>query len=353
MAKDQGTGHDLSAAAAMRLRVSRAGLASNWRTLRGRSNAGACGAVVKADAYGLGAAEVVSCLAKAGCRDFFVSTWRELQPLRSIAPDLGFSVLHGMRPGDMALALSGLGRPVLSSPVQVDLWKQAAGGACDVMIDTGLNRLGLRADEVGHLADLSIDTLMTHLASAEDAENPANARQLETFRKIAALVPAKRYSMANSAALYIPGDYALSLARPGLALYGGRPTATSTDIEPVVRLEAEVLQVRDVPSGECVGYGGAWRADRDSRIALLNIGYADGYVTGFANQGEATLAQGRARVAGRVSMDLTAVDVTGLDVSEGDWAELDFDLAEAAALVGVSQYELLVGLGRRFDRRWE
>jgi alanine racemase len=338
---------------ALRLTVDGDALAANWRWLRDRGGAAACGAAVKADGYGLGARETVARLAREGCRDFFVSSWAEAVALGELPAGCALSVLHGVRAADMAAALAGPARPVLCSPEQIARWKAAGGGPCDVMIDTGINRLGLRPDEIGLLDGLAIDTLMSHLACADEPGHPLNDTQRRRFAEIAAIVPARRTSLSNSAGLCIGLDYACDLTRPGLALYGGTPRAEAAGhIRPVARVEAEVIQVRAVRTGETVGYGATWTAARDSRIAVLNIGYADGYARAFSNAGRVCAGGAWLAVVGRVSMDLIAVDATGAIVAEGDWLALDPDLADAARRSGASQYELLTGLGRRYQRRW-
>lgn len=342
-----------SVASPLRLSLDGEALAANWRRLRAMGGTAACGAAVKADGYGLGAREVVERLAREGCRNFFVATWSELERLGRLAPGLEVSVLHGVRPDDLPQALAGTARPVLCSAAQVARWKAAGGGACDVMIDTGLNRLGLRPEEIDALEGLEIDTLLTHLACADDPDHPLNARQLTVFEAVAAGAPARRLSVANSGGVYLGRRFAFDLTRPGLALYGGAPNDRADDLRPVAHVEAQVVQVRRVPAGESVGYGATWTAARDSRIAILNIGYADGLFTAFSNRGRARVGDAWAPLVGRVSMDLAAVDATGLEVEEGDWAALDPDLRSASAASGLSQYELLTSLGRRFERRWK
>jgi alanine racemase len=223
------------------------------------------------------------------------------------------------------------------------------------MVDTGMNRLGLRVDEAlgGALDGLTIDTLMSHLASA-DEDSDQNARQLAAFRAVRDAVPARRYSLANSAGICLGGDYAFDLTRPGIALYGGIPrTEAVGHIAQVAIPESRILQVRSVAAGESVGYGAAWTAQRDSRIAVANLGYADGYLRCHAGSGGATWQGQQLPLVGRVSMDLTAFDVSAVEgLGEGDWIAIDYDLAETAAHTGLSPYELLTGLGRRFGRSW-
>ena len=340
----------------LRLNLDGAALTRNWRWFADRSGAAACGAAVKADAYGLGAAEVVPRLAAAGCLDFFVTTWEEARALAGACAGLSLSVLHGVRGADMAEASASAARPVLNSPAMVARWKKAAPGRpCDVMVDTGMNRLGLTLAEAtsGLLDGLVIETLMSHLACADEPEHPLNETQRARFAALTVAVPARRYSLANSAGICLGAGYTYDLTRPGLGLYGGVPGPAATGhIAAVARIEAQVLQVRDVAAGESVGYGATFVTDRSTRVAILNIGYADGYFRLLGPSGAALAGTTRCPVLGRVSMDLLAVDVTSADVTEGDWLSIERDLPAAAAASGLSQYELLTGLGHRYQRRW-
>ena len=339
----------------LRLILDGAALVANWRWLAGISGAPA-GAAVKADGYGLGARDVSRHLAEVGCRDFFVATWAEAEALGPLPDGANLSVLHGVRDEDMAAALASPARPVLNTPAMVARWKAAAPGRlCDVMVDTGINRLGLSMEDAGSglLDGLAIDLLISHLACADEPGSLMNERQRARFAQIVARTPAKRSSLANSAGACMGPAYGFDLIRPGLALYGGIPRAeASGNIVQVVRVEAQILQVRDVPVGGTVGYGATFTATAPTRIAILNIGYADGYLRAFAGHGVA-LHEGRiCPLAGRVSMDLIAVDIGGADVAEGDWLEVDYRLEVAARATGLSQYELLTGLGSRYQRRW-
>ncbi|WP_232834108.1 MULTISPECIES: alanine racemase [unclassified Sphingomonas] len=334
--------------APLRLRLDTAALTDNWRALARMSGGAACGAAVKANGYGLGATTVATRLAEAGCRDFFVATWAEaerLAPLRLPA----LAVLHGVRDEDMALAASGIARPVLGTPQQVARWRAAGGGACDVMVDTGMNRLGVSPDAVraGLLDGLAIDTLHSHLACA-DEDHAMNAAQRDAFAALRGATTARRMALANSAGIALGSGYHFDLTRPGVALYGGIPRAEFAGvIRQVAYPEAQILQRRTVPAGETVGYNATWTAARDTEVAILNLGYADGYRRAFSDRGSA--GGGTLPVIGRVSMDLVALDVTADPaLVEGDWVTLDYALPEAAARSGVSQYELLTGLGRRF-----
>ena len=338
---------------ALRLRLDSAALIQNWRWLQQVSGTRA-GAAVKADGYGLGARAVVRLLGEGGCRDFFVSSWAEAEALGDLPDGAALSVLHGVGPDDVEVALATAARPVLNTPGQVARWKEIAPDRlCDVMVDTGMNRLGLRMDEV-HLADgLTIDTLMSHLACA-DEDGAMNQVQLKRFRAICAAVPARRTSLANSAGICLGPDFGFDLVRPGLALYGGVPRREAEGhITQVAFPETEVVQRRTVKAGESIGYGATWEAERDTEAAILNIGYADGYLRCFAGKGGASVGAARLPLIGRVSMDLVAVDCSdAADLSEGDWVTMDYALPEAAAASGLSQYELLTGLSQRLERIW-
>jgi alanine racemase len=351
----QGGGHTaadvIDISAPLRLRLDTQALIDNWRTLDRMSGTAACGAAVKANGYGLGAIEVAKRLAGAGCRDFFVANWAEAQALAPLG--LPVSVLHGVREEDMPAALSGFARPVLNTAQQVARWKAAGGGACDVMIDTGMNRLGLAVDELDLLQGLQIETLMSHLACA-DEDSPMNERQRVAFAALSGRTQAKRLSLANSAGVALGGGYHFDLTRPGLALYGGAPRSQFKGATcQVVTPEAQVLQRRCVAAGETVGYGATWCAARDAEVGIVNLGYADGYFRSFSDRGSARSGSTMLPVIGRVSMDLVAVDVSAAPaLGEGDWIAIDFGLPEASAQSGMSEYELLTSLSPRFARHW-
>ncbi len=337
----------------LRLTIDRTAIQENWRWLQDRAGVPAA-AAVKANGYGLGARETAQALYKAGCRDFFVSTWGEAEELGPLPVGTSIVVLHGVGPRDIEAALDSDARPVLNTPEQVARWKEiAAGRPCDVMVDTGMNRLGLRADEIGVLEGLEIDTLHSHLACA-DEDHELNARQLERFRAVKTSVPAKRYSMANSAGICLGRDYSFDLVRPGLSLYGGVPRAEAEGhIRSVARVDAEIVQRRTIRAGETCGYGATFTAQADTEAAILNIGYADGYLRGFSSRGSAFAGEYALPVLGRVSMDLIAV---GCDAApglrEGEWVETAYDLPSAPLEPGLSQYELLTPPGDRFERHW-
>jgi alanine racemase len=337
----------------LRLTIDRTAIQENWRWLQNRAGVPA-GAAVKADGYGLGARETAHALYQTGCRDFFVSTWAEAEELGPLPVGASIIVLHGVGPKDAEAALASNARPVLNTAEQVARWKEIAPGRpCDVMIDTGMNRLGLRPDEIAVLDGLTIDTLHSHLACA-DEDHALNGSQLARFREVKASGPATRYSMANSAGICLGRDYSFDLVRPGLSLYGGVPrTEAEGHIRSVARVDAEIIQRRTIRAGETCGYGATFTAPADTEAAILNIGYADGYLRGFSSRGSAFAGECALPVLGRVSMDLIVV---GCDAApglrEGDRDDLDYDLPSAAKQSGLSQYELLTTLGSRFERHW-
>jgi alanine racemase len=337
----------------LRLTIDRSAIQSNWRWLGERAGV-AAGAAVKADGYGLGGRETTEALIEVGCRDFFVSTWAEAEALGNLPGSVSLVVLHGVGPNDGDASLRLPARPCLNTVDQVARWKEIAPGrACDVMVDTGINRLGLRPTEIGALDGLAIDTLHSHLSCA-DEDTAMNGMQLERFRAVASAVPAKRYSFANSAGICLGRDYSFDLVRPGLALYGGVPRVEAEgNIRQAARVEAQIVQRRTIPEGESCGYGATFSAREDTEAAILNIGYADGYLRGFSSHGSAFAGEYALPVLGRVSMDLIAVGVDAAPgLKEGDWVEIDYDLPSASKQSGLSQYELLTTLGARFERRW-
>ena len=336
----------------LRLTIDLDAIAANWRAMARRSAPAAAGAVIKADGYGLGARAVMERLAAEGCRDFFVATWAEAAALPQPALGLRLHVMHGLFADETAFARASGCIPVLNSPGQVRLWRDAAPGQpCDLMVDTGINRLGLAGTDAAELAPaLAVDIAMSHLACADTPGDPMNAAQRDAFAALD--LPAARRSLANSAGVMLGRDYAFDLTRPGLALYGGASSPEArAELVPVVTLEARVVQLRDVEPGDSVGYDATWTATRPTPLAILNIGYGDGLLRAFGHGGQARLGSARCPLVGRVSMDLIAVDASAAsDTRVGDWATIDYDLARVAAATGLSPYELLTTLGRRFER---
>jgi len=340
--------------AALRLAIDREALQANWRALDAMSGQARAAAAVKANAYGTGVHVAAPALLAAGCRDFYVAHTREAAELLGLVDPGMIGVLHGPVHNDDAAWLRATGvKPVINSSAQAQRWLAAGGGACDLMIDTGINRLGLPLDQLGDeaIARLDVDVLLSHLASAEEA-SPLNAVQLARWQEVRTVVPHRRASLANSAGIALGADYHGDLTRPGLSLYGGIPCpALAGVIRQVVRPQAAIMQVRDIAPGDTVGYNATFRAEKPMRIGTIALGYADGYLRCWSGQGTLHGNGDALPVLGRVSMDMTVVDLTSAPhLQEGDWLEADYSLPDAAAASGLSQYELLTLLGARFAR---
>jgi alanine racemase len=335
------------------LRLDAEALADNWRALDRMSGGAAAGAAVKADAYGLGIDNVAPVLRKAGATDFFVAHWSEVPALLRHVPASQVAVLHGpLRPEDVQFARATGVRPVINSLPQARRWLDAGGGPCDLMVDTGINRLGLSPGEIGDplIGSLEIDTLMSHLASA-DEDVAQNERQLALFEEIAPQIPARRRSLANSAGVALGERFAFDLTRPGLSLYGGIPRPELAAIRQVAHPQAAVLQLRHLSSGDSVGYNATFTADRPMLAATVSLGYADGFLRRWSGKGALRFGEATLPLLGRVSMDMVVVDCSAAPgLCEGDWLDVPYSLPEAATRCGLSQYELLTLLGRRFRR---
>ncbi|WP_395333261.1 alanine racemase [Novosphingobium sp. BL-8H] len=339
---------------ALRLDIDRDALIANWRALNDLSGAARAGAAVKANAYGLGARQVVPLLHEAGCRDFFVAHWREAAELADLADPASIAVLHGpLNDGDVAFAHASGVVPVLNSLAQAKRWAEAGGGRCHLMVDTGMNRLGVSLTELGNEAvqALDIDVLLSHLVSAEE-ETDLNARQCARWNEARGAVRHLRASLANSGGIALGPDYHGDLTRPGIALYGGVPRSEMAPLlRQVVRPQAAVLQVHEVPAGETVGYNATFVAPHAMRVGTIAIGYADGYLRCWSGKGVFHADGLHLPVLGRVSMDMTVIDLSAApNIREGDWVTAEYALPDAAAVSGLSQYELLTMLGRRFGR---
>jgi alanine racemase len=338
----------------LRLRLDREALAGNWRALDRLSGNARAGAAVKADAYGIGVAKAVPVLREAGCRTFYVAHWSEVADMLALVPADEIGVLHGPRCAeDVAYARATGVRPTINSLFQARLWLDGGGGACDLMIDTGINRLGLPPGEAGDplVARLEVETLMSHLASA-DEDSAQNERQRRLFEELALHVSHRRRSLANSAGIALGPAYAYDLTRPGLALYGGVPRPElAREIRQVAHPQAAVLQLRDLSPGDSVGYNATFTADRPMRAATVSLGYADGFLRCWSGRGALRFGDALLPLLGRVSMDMVVVGCDAApDLREGDWLDVPYRLPEAAERCGLSQYELLTTLGRRFAR---
>jgi len=353
--------------------VDRAALAENYRRLKAAFLEKAVAAVVKADGYGLGAAEVAPVMVKAGARSLFVAQLDEALKLRPLLdachPAIALYVLNGLGPGTEAEFADNNILPVLNSLGEIEAWSafcRARGTALPaaVHLDTGMCRLGLPLQEIEALRarpealeGIVPTCILSHLACAEEPDNPKNAEQLATLKQALTALPRAPVSFCNSSGIFLGRDYHFDLGRPGVALYGVNPTpAAPNPMRPVVRLLARILQIRAIDAPQTVGYGATHRATGPARIATVAAGYADGYLRSISSRGHAWVAGQRVPVVGRVSMDLLALDVTGIApdaVRPGDWAELlnaqqDVDaLAREAGTIG---YEILTSLGARYHR---
>ncbi len=357
------------------LTVDLAAIADNWRLLRDRHagghagghEGGATAAVLKADAYGLGAAAIAPRLLAAGCRHFFVAHLAEALALRPLLPGAMLAVLNGLIPGTEAIYAAEDILPVLGSLDELDRWTAQARRAeralpCLLHIDTGMHRLGLDAAELaalaadpGRLTGAALRYVMTHLVASELPHDPHNDRQRDRFARACAMLPAVPRSLANSSGIFLGPAWGSDLARPGAALYGINPTPDLPNpMRPAVRLRARVLQTRIVPAGETVGYNGVWRASRPSRIATACVGYADGWMRALSGHGHALFDGAPVPLVGRVSMDLTTYDVTDHPgVTPGCWLDLlgpALPPEAVAQAAGTNAYEILTSLGARYAR---
>lgn len=340
--------------ATLRLTVDAKALADNWRALDALSGAARAGAAVKADCYGLGVDACVPVLRDAGCETFFVAHWSEVAAVaRHVSADQ-IAVLHGpLTEADCAYGRRVGAVPVINSLEQAELWTATGGGRCHLMVDTGINRLGIALAEVGDpaIATLDIDILMSHLASA-DERTAMNRMQAELLREAAESIVHRRLSLANSAGIALGPDFAFDLTRPGLALYGGVPRGELADhIRPVARVEAQLLQCRQLAPGEGVGYNAAFIANTHMRVGTVSIGYADGFLR-QRSAGNALTHEGRMLpVLGKVSMDMIVVDLAlAPDLRAGDWLSVPWDIADAAQQNALSPYEMLTAIGGRLRR---
>ncbi len=356
-------------AARARLTIDLDALAANHAYFRGLAGAAEIAPVVKANAYGLGMAPVALRLWAEGARTFFVARLEEGEALRQAlgARAAEILVLDGAAGGSAPRLVAAALTPVLNSPAQVEAYAihaRALGRAlpCAIHIDTGINRLGFRPEEIeavmaspDRLAGLDIGLVMSHLACADAPDHRLNPRQEGRFRKARALFPAARASLANTAGVFLGPAYWHEQARVGIGLYGGGPFgAPHPRIAPVVTLEAPILEIRALSAGDTVGYGAVFEAERAYRVAIVAAGYADGVPRAFARTGQAWFAGQMRRLLGRVSMDLLAIDVTGCEEARpGAMVELlgpHVRLDEAAAAAGTVSYEILTGLGGRAQR---
>lgn len=353
------------------LTIDLAAIVANWRALGKRAAPAQCAAVIKADGYGCGIEQVAGALAKAGCETFFVANLAEARRARGAAANAAIYILNGLLPGTApAYAETNL-RPVIGSGAELDEWgafRAASGwrGGAALHIDTGMNRLGFALDEAADLAtrlggDHGIALVMSHFACSEE-DHPLNVLQVERFRAVRGKFGGISGSLANSSGIFLGPDAHHDLVRPGVALYGANPTPGKPNpVQPVVTLEGRIVQLRDVEEGATVGYSATWTAKRPTRLAVASVGYADGFLRAASASdarpgAEAIVAGQRCPLAGRVSMDLIAIDVTDLSVDQpkrGDLVSLlgpEIGVDDLAARAGTIGYEVLTSLGRRYRR---
>lgn len=361
-----------------RLEIDLAAIAANWRLLAARHPGGPVAGVVKADAYGLGAARVAPVLLRAGCRHFFTAHLAEAIAIAPLLRGAMLAVLNGMPPGSEAAFLAHGILPVLGTLDEVDRWAALARRrerALPALLhfDTGMHRLGLDAAALHALAadphrldGIAVRFVMTHLVASEVPDDPMNALQRQRFAATCAALPpplaAAPRSFANSSGIFLGPDFASDLARPGAALYGLNPVpGRPNPLHPVVRLRARVLALREVPAGEGVGYNGTWQAPRPSRIATIGVGYADGWLRSQSGRGHALFDGAPLPLVGRVSMDLSTFDATDHpQLLPGDWLDLIAVAAaphsrspdDVAMSAGTNGYEILTALGGRYRRVW-
>jgi alanine racemase len=351
-------------------------IAANYKMIASRVMPSECAAVVKGDAYGCGIDEVTAALARAGCQTFFVAHLSEARRVRAIAREAVIYVLNGFSAAAGPGFVETYARPVINSLVELAEWDNFVAtsgfaGSAALHVDTGMNRLGLTIEEAAAIAahirseSHHIALLMSHLACADRPEHALNDQQIRQFREIRSLFRGIGSSLANSAGVFLDASTYCDVVRPGIALYGGNPMpARPNPMRPVIDVQAHILQVRNIGKGAAVGYGSTWTARRDSRIAVIAAGYADGVprasaITEGAKPRDVLVAGKRCRMVGRVSMDLLALDVTDVPVSavrRGQMVTLIGDgltLDEVATQAGTISYELLTNLGRRFHRVWK
>ncbi len=368
-------------AAPLRLTVDLGALADNWRDMARRSGKARASAVVKADAYGMGIEDCGATLYHAGARDFFVATVAEGATLRPHAPEARIFVLSGIWPGQERLVFADDLVPVVASEEQLSFWMGLMAERGDhpfaLHVDTGFNRLGLSLDDALFLADdvtrpASFDPVLvlSHLACADTPSSPMNRMQLESFQQVVAAFEGVESSLSASAGIFLGPDYHFDLTRPGIALYGGEAVnGVANPMRAVAKAEARILQIREAKQGQTVSYGGTLRLTRDSRLAIASVGYADGYHRSLSGSGIPLREMGnsgahgfvnghRVPIAGRVTMDLTIFDVTDLPanaIRAGDYIELfgpNMPVDDVARAAGTIGYEVLTGLGLRYERQY-
>lgn len=345
-----------------RLMVDLAAIRKNYARLAERVGGAECAAVVKADAYGLGVREIASCLSEK-VQTFFVAQPEEGCQLRRLLPEKRIFVLHGFSPGRPETMVDHSLVPVLNSLEQVRQWRafcQQVGTEhpAALQFDTGMSRFGISEDDLRDevVRGLKPVLVMSHLACADQPDDPANKEQCQRFLAMSAAFPGVPRSLAASSGIFLGSDYHFEMVRPGIALYGLPPHEGDRSLFPAIGLEAQILQIRTLKVGERIGYGLTYRAEQPMRVATVGIGYADGIFRSFARNGALWKGDIRLPVLGRISMDSLSIDVTHLPddaTREGEWLTLigpQQDITKVADHVGTIGYEVLTSLGYRFDR---
>lgn len=356
------------------LSVSLPAIVANWKLLRSSFTGDECGAVVKADAYGLGADPVSHALEKAGCHTFFVATLEEGMALRTALPDVRILVFHGVQRGEEFAFTAHRLIPVLNSPAQINRWKPVAAEQVNAVsaihIDTAMGRLGLQPEEFSALLqknnkilmECRVGLIISHLACAPESDHPLNAQQLKLFQQALTLTPGIPASLCNSGGIFLPHEFHLQLARPGCSLYGIAPQSKAggrkTEIRQVARWDAPILMTRTLEREQTIGYGASARAARGARIATVASGYADGYLRHLSNKSVGYIGEHCVQLIGRVTMDMLCFDVSHVPealTQEGAAITLLGDrdgirVDELAAAAGTIGYEVLTRIGARVRR---
>jgi alanine racemase len=345
---------------------------ANWKSLARRAMPSECAAVIKADGYGCGIEPVATMLAKAGCRTFFVADLFEARRVRAVAQEPTVYVLNGLMPGTATTYADLHARPVIGSMAELAEWDAFVSnndwrGGAALHVDTGMNRLGISPGDAAALAprirseNHGITLLMSHFACAEVPDHPLNEQQIKLFREVRMLYRGIPASLSNCSGIFLGSAAHCDMVRPGAALYGVNPTPDrSNPMRPVIELRGRVVGLRSIMRGETVGYDAQWTAKRATNIAVVSVGYADGYLRAASAsdtvRGADVIVGGkRCTLAGRVSMDLIAIDVTDVptSVKRGDMVTLigdDITVDDFAAAAGTIGYEVLTSIGKRYHR---
>ena len=357
---------------AARLTVRLGAVAANFKTAQRLAGTATGGAVVKADAYGTGLAQVAPVLVRAGCDTFFVARLEEGLALRQLAPEVRIFVLDGAQPDAVPALISHRLTPVLNSIAEIAGWSAAARATrtrldAAIHIDTGMNRLGLPSAELATLAadhakrldGIRLVLVMSHLACSDDTDAKMNRLQLDRFKTALAMLPPAPASLAASGGILLGRDFSFDMVRPGIGLYGGNPQpAKPNPFLVAVRLTARILQLRRAGRGETVGYGATFRTKRASLLATAGMGYADGLMRAISNRGAGAVGGVRVPVVGRVSMDLVTLDVTDVPGTLATGMDVEFfgdtiPLEEVATAANTISYEILTLLSHRATRVYE